>query len=85
MPVRVLRRKRAGEAYEAKHGDIFVVPMAFTYSRLGNRDRAFACLDKAVIQRNWMIIYLKHDNLWDPLRSDPRFTQLLKRVGLPTG
>jgi len=73
---------RAGEARESAHGDMFVVPMAFTYASLGNKDRAFVWLDKAVQQRNWMIIYLKRDNIWDPLRSDPRFTALLKRVGL---
>jgi TolB-like protein/DNA-binding winged helix-turn-helix (wHTH) protein len=74
---------RAGEAYEAKRGGVSVVPMAFTYASLGNKDRAFAWLDKAVAQRNWMIIYLKKDNVWDPLRTDPRFAALLKRVGLP--
>lgn len=74
---------RASEAYQAAHGDMFVVPMAFTYSSLGDKDRAFAWLDKAVEQRNWMIIYLKRDNVWDPLRSDPRFSALLRRVGLP--
>jgi TolB-like protein/DNA-binding winged helix-turn-helix (wHTH) protein len=74
---------RAGEEYERKHGDMPVVPMAFTYSSLGNKDRAFAWLDKAVEQRNWMIIYLKRDSVWDPLRSDPRFSALLRRVGLP--
>ena len=57
--------------------------IAFTYASLGNRDRAFAWLDKAVAQRNWCIIYLKVDNVWDPLRSDPRFKDLLRRVGLP--
>jgi TolB-like protein/DNA-binding winged helix-turn-helix (wHTH) protein len=74
---------RAGEAYEAEHGDMFVVPMAFTYSSLGNKDRAFKWLDKAVEQRSWMIIYLKRDDVWNPLRSDPRFAALLRRVGLP--
>ena len=57
--------------------------MAFTYASLGNKDRAFAWLDKAIEQRNWMIIYLKRDNVWDPLRSDPRFKDLLRRMGLP--
>jgi TolB-like protein len=74
---------RAGEAYQTQHGDMPVVPMAFTYASLGNNDRAFAWLDKAVEQRNWMIIYLKRDFVWDPLRSDPRFSALLRRVGLP--
>lgn len=74
---------RAGEAYARTHDDWSVVPMAFTYSSLGNRDRAFAWLNKAVEQRNWCIIYLKDDNVWDPLRPDPRFNELLRRVGLP--
>ncbi len=74
---------RAGEAYEAKHGGMPAVAMAFTYASLGNKDRAFAWLDKAVAQRSWMIIYLKKDNVWDSLRADPRFAALLKRVRLP--
>jgi TolB-like protein len=74
---------RAGEEYQKKHGDMPLVPMAFSYASLGNRDGAFAWLDKAVEQRNWMIIYLKRDKVWDPLRSDPRFAALLRRVGLP--
>jgi len=57
--------------------------MAFTYASLGNKDRAFAWLDKAVEQRSWIIIYVKYDDVWDPLRSDPRFKDLLRRVGLP--
>jgi TolB-like protein/DNA-binding winged helix-turn-helix (wHTH) protein len=74
---------RAGEKYEDQHSDMPVVPMAFTYASLGNRDQAFAWLDKAVERRNWMIIYLKRDKVWDPLRSDPRYADLLRRVGLP--
>ena len=57
--------------------------MAFTYASLGNKDRAFAWLDKAVEQRSWIIIYVKCDDVWDPLRFDPRFKDLLRRVGLP--
>jgi tetratricopeptide (TPR) repeat protein len=75
---------RAAEKYENDHHDMPLPAMAFTYASLDNKDRAFAWLDKAVEQRNWMIIYLNRDNVWDPLRSDPRFTELLRRVGLPT-
>lgn len=74
---------RAAEEYTKKHGGSVLLPMAFTYSSLGNKNRAFVWLDKAVEQRSWMIIYLKSDNVWDPLRSDPRFKDLLRRVGLP--
>ena len=74
---------RAAEEYDKKHGDMPVAAMVFTYSSLGNKDRAFAWLNKAVEQRSWVIIYLKADPVWDPLRSDPRFGALLRRVGLP--
>ena len=74
---------RAGEAYSKTHDDFPVFAAAFTYSSLGNHDRAFAWLDKAVEQRNWCVIYLKNDKVWDPIRSDPRFSALLRRVGLP--
>ena len=69
--------------YSQAHDDFSVVGPAFTYTSLGDKDHAFAWLGKAVEQRNWMIIYLKRDPVWDPLRSDPRFSALLRRVGLP--
>jgi hypothetical protein len=75
---------RAAEEYSRTHDDLPVVTMAFTYSSLGDKDRAFTWLEKAVEQRSWLILYLKRDNAWDPLRSDPRFASLLRRVGLPT-
>ena len=74
---------RASEEYSKRRDDWPVAAMTFTYSSLGNNDRAFAWLDKAVAQRNWCIIYLKVDEVWNPLRSDPRFSDLLRRVGLP--
>ena len=75
---------RSVEEYSAQSDDLPVGMAAFTYSSLGNRDRAFAWLDKAVEQRNWCIPFLKRDNVWSPLRSDPRFKDLLRRVGLPS-
>ena len=74
---------RTVEEYSEQHDDLHVGMAAFTYSSLGNNDRAFAWLDKAVEQRDWCIPFLKRDNVWNPLRSDPRFKSLLHRVGLP--
>jgi TolB-like protein/DNA-binding winged helix-turn-helix (wHTH) protein len=75
---------RALEKDPAAHEDLPVGMAAFTYSSLGNKDRAFAWLDKAVQQRDWCIPFLRRDNVWNPIRSDPRFTNLLRRVGLPS-
>ena len=74
---------RAVEEYSRKGGYFPVFVPAFTYASLGNRDRAFAWLDTAYAQRDGCIIFLKADHVWDPVRSDPRFSDLLRRVGMP--
>ncbi len=60
------------------------VAFAFTYASLGDKDNAFHWLEKAYQERHWCILYLKDDPVWDPLRSDSRFKDLLRRAGLPT-
>jgi tetratricopeptide (TPR) repeat protein len=49
---------------------------------IGNKDRAFFWLEKAYQEHNWCMLYLTIDPTWDPLRADPRFNNLLRRVGL---
>lgn len=49
---------------------------------LGNKDEAFKWLDQAFDRRFGPLIYLKVNPIWDPLRSDPRFAERLRRVGL---
>ena len=56
--------------------------IAVIYSGLGDRDQAFGWLDKAVEQHSFWLSWLKLDPRLDPLRSDPRFSQLLQRVRL---
>jgi DNA-binding winged helix-turn-helix (wHTH) protein/TolB-like protein/Flp pilus assembly protein TadD len=57
--------------------------IAFIYSRLGDKDQAFTWLDKAYKGRDFLLVYLKIDPTFDPLRSDPRFAELVQRVGFP--
>lgn len=49
---------------------------------LGDKDGAFAYLDKSYEDRSEQILYLGVEPLVDPLRSDPRFDKLMARVGL---
>ncbi len=50
---------------------------------LGKHDKAFAAVQKACEERDGGLMLLNYDHAWDPLRSDPRFQQLVRRVGLP--
>jgi len=62
----------------------YVSPMAFVYvyTGLGNKDQSFAWLEKAHQERSNGIAFFKVSPTVDPLRSDPRFVDLLKRIGL---
>jgi len=55
--------------------------IASIHGFLGNKAQAFAFLEKAYKARDDMNDLA--DPMWDPLRSDPRFADLVRRVGLP--
>jgi TolB-like protein/Tfp pilus assembly protein PilF len=55
----------------------------WAYAGLGNRDEAFAWLEKAYEERRRRLVWLNVDPLLAPLRTDPRFTDLVRRLGLP--
>jgi hypothetical protein len=48
---------------------------------LGENDKAFAELNKAYTNREYFLVWLKVDPRLDSLRADPRFGDLLRRVG----
>jgi eukaryotic-like serine/threonine-protein kinase len=52
------------------------------YAELGDKDRAFAALNEAV-EADQLVGFMKIDPFMKPLRDDPRFQTLLKRVGFP--
>ena len=85
---------RAGNTPEAKQilnqleeisRQTYVFPFAFAsiYIGLGDKDHAFTWLEKGYEQRDNPLVFLKAEPLFDPLRSDPRFADLVRRVGLP--
>jgi serine/threonine protein kinase/tetratricopeptide (TPR) repeat protein len=64
----------------------YVAPYNFAaiYAGLGDKDQAFAWLDRAYADRSgFLAFYFKTDAHMDSLRSDPRFSELMRRVGLP--
>jgi TolB-like protein/DNA-binding winged helix-turn-helix (wHTH) protein/Tfp pilus assembly protein PilF len=56
--------------------------IALAYVGMDNKDDAFAWLQKAYSEHSNALTALKVDPIYDPLRSDPRFQELLRRVGL---
>jgi tetratricopeptide (TPR) repeat protein len=63
----------------------YVSPLyiALVYATLGESDNAFVWLEKAYEDHAPWLIELGIEPAWDKLRSDPRFIDLLRRVGLP--
>ena len=71
------------EEISARQQTRFVPPFyaAATSAAVGDKDRAFAVLEKGIEQRAYML-RMGVDPALDPLRSDPRFASLMGRVGL---
>jgi tetratricopeptide (TPR) repeat protein len=56
--------------------------LASLYAALGDKEAAFASLNKAYEEHDLQLQFLKVDPSYDPLRDDPRFQELLNKVGL---
>ena len=67
----------------SKQEPISSYQFALIFTGLGEKDRAFASLEKAFRERSTLLTYLKMDARFDPLRPDPRFADLLRQIGLP--
>jgi tetratricopeptide (TPR) repeat protein len=72
------------EQLKERSQQTYVQPMwlAVIYIALDNKDQAFDWIQKAYDDRSAWLVYLKVDPLFDSVRQDPRFTVLLRRVGL---
>ena len=62
----------------------YVSPLgtSLIYTGLSDKERAFEWLEKAFEDRYWQMLRLKVDPRFDRLRPNPRFTGLLRRIGL---
>ena len=66
---------------KSRYVDTYMV--AAIYTGLGEKDSALGQLNKAYEERSSSMVYLKVDPFFDSLHSDPRFQELVRRVGLP--
>ncbi len=76
------RRILAGLEERSRERYIRPEVLAVGYGALGEFDAAFAQLEQALTARSAGLIYLAVDQIYAPLRQDPRFRELVKRVGL---
>jgi eukaryotic-like serine/threonine-protein kinase len=57
--------------------------IAFDYAAVGDRDQAFFWLEKAYAEKAGSMVYVTTTHTLDAIRSDPRYVELIKRMGLP--
>jgi tetratricopeptide (TPR) repeat protein len=82
------RRREAEEIIDrfreiAKTQYVMSYHLALIYAGLGDRDKAFAELEKSFEAHDYLLPRIKVEPFLDPLRGDPRFKVLLKRLNLP--
>jgi tetratricopeptide (TPR) repeat protein len=72
------------ENLERRRSDDYFSPtwLAILYGAIGELDRALALLDAALEERDSFLIAAKADPMFAPLRSDPRYAALVRRMGL---
>jgi len=84
---------RSGQQSQARHAlqkllecdqrkPVDPAAIAWAYLGVGNKDQAFAYLEAAYVQHSNTLATLKVEPGFDPLRADPRYQALLRRVGL---
>ena len=77
---------RAQQAYyEGVATERYVSPLdlARAHAQAGDRAKAFGYLEMAMAERSPMLVLLKVDRAWDPIRGDARFAGFVRRVAIP--
>ena len=77
--------RRAAEKLVARSKFTYVQPtrIAQLYAHAGEKDRGLEWLEKAYEGHAPQMVYLNVEPIWDSLRDDPRFQDLLRRMNLP--
>jgi TolB-like protein len=67
----------------ARSGAIDPLEIVEYYAQSGDREQAFAWLERAYRQREAFLIHVSFSPLYDPLRGDPRYADLARRMAFP--
>ncbi len=68
----------------SQHSHFSFVGVAILYVNLGDLDKAFELIEESYRRREPALVYLQVEPTFDPLRSDPRYSAMLAKMGLPT-
>jgi TolB-like protein/DNA-binding winged helix-turn-helix (wHTH) protein/Flp pilus assembly protein TadD len=69
----------------ARHGYVPPYNIALIFAGLGDKTPALDWLEKGLEARDPHMVFLSVERKWDGIRSEPRFQDLLRRIGLPNG
>jgi hypothetical protein len=72
-----------GAEHSRKPNDGSSLWIAAAFARLGEKDAAFEWLEKALQERPPFMLWLKIHPMFESLHGDPRFDDLVKRIGIP--
>lgn len=73
-------KAREHEAREAAGAEVFWTSVATTRMALGDSELALDALERAAAEREPLLAALRHDPVWDPVRSDPRYQEVLRTL-----
>jgi serine/threonine-protein kinase len=77
-------REKLAELKRLRDGKyVSAVGIAVIHSGLREKEAALAWLEKGYEERAFQMQFLKVEPRWDPLRNDPRFMDLVRRIGFP--
>jgi tetratricopeptide (TPR) repeat protein len=68
---------------DAKRKYIPPYKLAGPYARVGDKERMYEWLQKAYDDRSLKLVFLKVEPAFEPYRSEPRFQELMRKVGIP--
>ncbi len=77
-----LDRKKAVEAFDVSSGTLTGSAASFIYALLGEKEKVIVNLERAFRDHDWELTFLRIEPVYNEYRSDPRFQDLLKRMGL---
>jgi tetratricopeptide (TPR) repeat protein len=81
--IKEARSLLAGLLAQSRSGYISAYDIALVYTGIGDNDRAFEWLGKAIAERSIFVVHLAWDARLQPLRTDRRFPELLARLAIP--